>query len=70
MAAQIRRQGAALEVGATVPLFQTSLTGPFSGVAGNIRPQYDVAADGRFLMNITAGKRPRPITIILNWQPR
>ena len=71
MAVPIRRQGATLEPGD--PQCRSSrrrLTRPFSGVAGNIRPQYDVAADGRFLMNITAEETTSPIAIILNWKPR
>ena len=38
--------------------------------AGNIRPQYDVAADGRFLMNVTTEDTTSPITVILNWKPK
>ncbi|HVG83561.1 MAG TPA: protein kinase [Vicinamibacterales bacterium] len=70
MAVPIRMQGATLEPGDPQVLFQTRLTTPFSGVAGNIRPQYDVAADGRFLMNITVEETTSPIAIILNWKPR
>jgi eukaryotic-like serine/threonine-protein kinase len=70
MAVPIRRQGATLEPGDPQVLFQTRLTTPFSGVAGNVRPQYDVAADGRFLMNITVEETTSPIAIILNWKPR
>jgi hypothetical protein len=69
MAAAIRREGSTLEAGVPQPLFRTRLTGPFSGVAGNIRPQYDVSGDGRFLMNITTEETTSPITIILNWKP-
>jgi len=70
MAVPIRMQGATVEPGDPQVLFQTRLTTPFSGVAGNIRPQYDVAADGRFLMNITVEETTSPIAIILNWKPR
>jgi hypothetical protein len=40
-----------------------------AGITGNLRPQYDVAADGRFLMNITTEETISPITVILNWKP-
>jgi Tol biopolymer transport system component len=59
MAAPIRTQGPTLEPGAPLPLFPARITGPFSGTAGNIRPQYDVSADGRFLMNVTTEEPPR-----------
>ena len=32
-------------------------------------PQYDVAPDGRFLVNVTTQEGASPITIILNWTP-
>jgi Tol biopolymer transport system component len=57
-----------LEAGPPVVLFQTRLSG-LGGVAGNVRPQYDVAGDGRFLMNITTEETISPITVILNWKP-
>jgi hypothetical protein len=32
--------------------------------------QYDVAPDGRFLMNVTtADAATSPITLLLNWKP-
>ena len=69
MAVAISLKGGSLEAGIPVPLFQTRLTTAFGGTAGNIRPQYDVAADGRFLMNITTEETNSPITVILNWKP-
>jgi hypothetical protein len=34
-------------------------------------PQYDVAADGRFLINVNTDEaNTSPITIIQNWQPK
>jgi Tol biopolymer transport system component len=56
--------------GAPVALFQTRLaTGGNTGVSGYAaRPQYAVAADGRFLMNVTAEDTvTSPITIAQNW---
>jgi len=53
-----------------VPLFSTQIaTGAAIGsVANTVTPQYDVAADGRFLMNV-ALEAPvtSPIEIVLNW---
>jgi len=58
-----------LEAGTPVPLFATRLASG-SGISTVIgmRPQYAVAADGRFLMNVTldAGAAA-PITVVLNW---
>jgi hypothetical protein len=68
MAAPIAIQGSALIPGTAVSLFST--TWSLSGTAGNVRPQYDVAADGRFLMNITTEEATSPVTIILNWIPK
>jgi len=70
MAVPIRAQGSTLEADPPVPLFQTRLSGALGGIAGNVRPQYDVAADGRFLMSITTEETISPITVILNWKPR
>lgn len=40
----------------------TGICGVFSGA------QYDVAADGRFLLNVIADERAvAPITVVLNW---
>ena len=57
-----------LNPSAPVPLFATRLaTG--SGITGAARkPQYAVAPDGRFLMNVVVeGATASPITIVLNW---
>ena len=53
-----------------VALFPTRLaTAGNNGVAGYAaRPQYAVAADGRFLMNVAADDVTPPITIVQNWQ--
>jgi Tol biopolymer transport system component len=54
--------------GRPVALFQTTLaTGAYILGAGvNARAQYDVARDGRFLMNTSVEEAP-PIQIVLNW---
>jgi hypothetical protein len=31
---------------------------------------YDVAADGRFLVNLFVERRSSPATVLLNWTPR
>jgi hypothetical protein len=31
--------------------------------------QYDVAADGRFLINVDVELSATPITLLLNWKP-
>ncbi len=67
MAVALRPDGSsALEPGTPVALFQTPLG---SAVVGNVRPQYDVAADGRFLMNALVEETASPIIVILN-RPR
>jgi hypothetical protein len=60
----------ALDAGAPVALFPTRLaTGAFIVTSGfQARAQYAVAADGRFLMNISADEGvTSPITIVQNW---
>ncbi len=60
----------ALDAGAPVALFPTRLaTGQFIVTTGfQARAQYAVAADGRFLMNISADEGvTSPITIVQNW---
>jgi serine/threonine protein kinase len=69
MAVPIVLRPSSLDTGTPKALFKTRLTTAFGGTAGNIRPQYDVAPDGRFLMNITTEETISPITIILNWKP-
>jgi dipeptidyl aminopeptidase/acylaminoacyl peptidase len=67
----VRADRQTLEAGAPAPLFPTrlasganiSLRGAFS------KPQYAVAPDGRFLMNVAVdGATAPPITIVLNWE--
>jgi Tol biopolymer transport system component len=59
---------AALEIGATVPLFKPRLlNGPAAALG--FRAQYDVTRDGqRFLLNVPVEDAPTPpITVVLNW---
>jgi len=58
-----------LEVGAPVPLFATRLASGANIPSGVMsKPQYAVASDGRFLMNVAVqGATAPPITVVLNW---
>jgi serine/threonine protein kinase/Tol biopolymer transport system component len=68
MAVPISVKGATLEPGTPVPLFQTQIVG---GGSYPNRPQYDVASDGRFLINSTIeAAATSPITLIQNWKPK
>ena len=67
MAAPIAATGATLEPGTPVALFQTHIVG---GAAFNRQGrQYDVARDGRFLINTVLDEATAPITLLLNWKP-
>jgi Tol biopolymer transport system component len=69
MAAPIIVKGAALEPGAPVSLFLTRAFG--GGTDTYNRVQYDVARDGRFLINMTIDDAATsPITLLLNWKPK
>ena len=67
MAAPITVVGDTLEPGAPVVLFPTRIVG--GGVERQIGRQYDVAADGRFLINMELDDATAaPITLIQNWR--
>ena len=69
MAAPIASSGTALQPGLPTALFQARIVG---GGTQNIslRQQYDVAPDGRFLINVNADESTAaPITVITNWNP-
>jgi Tol biopolymer transport system component len=61
--------GATLSPGAPVVLFPTRIVG--GGVDTGTGRQYDVAPDGRFLINteLDAGGATAPITLIQQWNP-
>ena len=64
MAVPIAVNGSGLKPGSPVTLFQPRILG------GRTRPQYDVAPDGRFLINVVAEDATTlPITVLLNWKP-
>jgi eukaryotic-like serine/threonine-protein kinase len=67
MAAPITLTGATLEPGAPVALFPTHIFG--GGVNGTQGRQYDVAPDGRFLINTELDSATAPITLLQNWNP-
>jgi hypothetical protein len=68
MAAPIAVEGSNLLPGAPTLLFQTHSFN--RGTAYATGQQYDVAPDGRFLVNtvLDTGSTP-PITLIQNWNP-
>ena len=69
MAAPIAVSGATLESGRPVPLFRTRIVGGATDV--NLGMNYDVARDGRFLINTILGDTAAtPITLLLNWRPK
>jgi serine/threonine protein kinase len=68
MAASIRTIASALDADPPTALFQTRRLGGGSNVIGHSH-QYDVTADGRFLINVVIELSAPPITLILNWKP-
>jgi Tol biopolymer transport system component len=66
MAVSIRAAGATIEAGAPSALFQTRKVGGGLNVI-NRGHQYDVAPDGRFLVNVEADTTPPPLTLLMNW---
>jgi Tol biopolymer transport system component len=67
MAAPITFQGNTLLPGTPVALFQTRIVG---GGTNGARAQYDIAPDGRILMNVALGDNATaPITLLMNWKP-
>jgi dipeptidyl aminopeptidase/acylaminoacyl peptidase len=68
MAVPITMKGTALEPGTPVALFQTRIWG--GGTNATQGQQYDVAPDGRVLINVvTNAAAAAPITLLLNWKP-
>ena len=53
--------------GAPVRLFPTRIFG--GGVDAQQERQYDVAPDGRFLINLELESAAAPITLLMNWTP-
>ncbi len=67
MAAPITARGAQLAAGTPVKLFQTRIVG--GGENSTAGREYDVAPDGRFLINTVSESAAAPITLIQNWNP-
>ncbi len=67
MAAPIATTAAAVVPGVPVALFPTRVWG--GGIDAQQAWQYDVAPDGRFLINTVIESAAAPITIIQNWNP-
>ena len=66
MAATVKG-GSTLEIGAPRRLFQARTLGGSQTMLG-FKQQYDVAPDGRFLMNVpVAADAAAPLTLVLNW---
>jgi Tol biopolymer transport system component len=70
MAVPVVAHETTFEAGIPIALFQTRIINSGPGTFSEIRPQYDVAPDGRFLVNVvTDDSAPSPITLIVNWKP-
>ena len=67
MAAPITVTGATLSPGTPVVLFRTRIVG--GGEQEQQGRQYDVAPDGRFLINMELDSAAAPITLLMNWNP-
>jgi Tol biopolymer transport system component len=66
MAAPVTVNATTLAPGTPVVLFPTRIFG--GGVDGQGR-QYDIAPDGRFLINTVLDEAAAPITLLMNWHP-
>ena len=66
MAVRIDIAGPAPVVDAPVKLFDTHIYG--GGVDNRLGTQFDVAPDGRFLINSVTDEVISPITLVQNWQ--
>jgi hypothetical protein len=66
MAAPITVSGATLVAGTPAKLFQTKI---LDGGKTPVGREYDVAPDGRFLINNVVNSAAAPITLIQHWNP-
>lgn len=69
MVASIQRTTMPIEAGVPAPLFQTQRLGGGVNVIAHGH-QYDVARDGRFLINVETEPSAPPLALLLNWQPQ
>jgi Tol biopolymer transport system component len=68
MTSTVRATGAAFDAASPVALFQARMK---VGGLANLKQQYAIARDGRFLINTQTDENAlAPITLILNWKPR
>jgi hypothetical protein len=67
MAAPVTLTATTIEPGAPVALFPTRVVG--GGADTGQGRQYDVARDGRFLVNTVLDDAASPITLSQNWNP-
>ncbi|MFN7983003.1 MAG: protein kinase [Vicinamibacterales bacterium] len=68
MAVPIAVKNGVVEPGEPVKLFATRIMG--GGIDDNQGRQYDVARDGRFLINtVLDDAKPTPLTLVQHWQP-
>jgi len=67
MAAPVTVTGSTVEPGTPVRLFPTRIFG--GGIWRGESRQYDVAPDGRFLINTMLDDDAAPITLLMNWNP-
>jgi hypothetical protein len=67
MAAPIKITGTTMEPGEPGMLFPTRIFG--GGADIQLGRQYDVSADGRFLINTLLNEATAPITLLQNWNP-
>jgi hypothetical protein len=68
--ASFRRVGAgwrSLAPGRPVALFRTRIVG--GGTDLNLGTNYDIARDGRILINMVLDEAASPITLLMNWNP-
>ena len=65
MAAPITASGGTITPGTPVALFQTRVVGGGTDVSGGTN--YDVSADGRFLIDTVLEDAASPITLLQNW---
>jgi Tol biopolymer transport system component len=66
MAVPIAITDSAVAPGTPVRLFATTI---FGGGLEQLQRQYDVAPDGRFLINTMLDTATAPITLLMNWNP-
>lgn len=67
MAAPVDAANGSLNPGSPVRLFEAHIVG--TALGNQVDRQFDVARDGRFLLNVELEVAAPPITVIQNWKP-